>query len=83
MSLLEQFEKRLKIPAAIESYYHGWGALFSSAPEDIRLAQQKFEETIHLEPNSSVGYALAALAYLQHASQIADKDAPYPARPSR
>ena len=69
--------KALKIPAAIESYYLGWGALFSSAPEDIRLAQQKFEETIDLEPDSSVGYALAALAYLQYASQIADKEAPF------
>ena len=69
--------KSLKIPAAIESYYRGWGALFSSAPEDIRLAQQNFEETIHLEPESSVGYALAALAYLQYASQIADKDVPF------
>lgn len=67
----------LKIPAAIESYYRGWGALFSSAPEDILLAQQNFEETIHLEPNSSIGYALAALAYLQRASQVEDKDASY------
>lgn len=69
--------KALKIPAAIESYYRGWGALFSSDPEDIRLAQQMFEETIHLEPDSSIGYALGALAYLQHASQSVDKDTPY------
>ena len=67
----------LKDPAAIESYYRGWGALFSSAPEEIQLAQQMFEETIHLEPESSIGYALAALAYLQHASQSTDKDALY------
>jgi tetratricopeptide (TPR) repeat protein len=31
-----------------------------------------FEETIHLEPKSSIGYALAALAYLQQTSQYAD-----------
>jgi adenylate cyclase len=64
--------KALKIPAAIESFYRGWGALFSSAAEDIRLAQEMFEETIHLEPNSSIGYALAALAYLQQTSQHAN-----------
>jgi len=69
--------KALKNPAAIESYYRGWGALFSSAPEDIQLAQQMFEETIHLEPESSVGFALAALAYLQHASRSAENDAPH------
>ena len=69
--------KALKNPAAIESYYRGWGALFSSATEDIRLAQQMFEETIRLEPESSIGFALAALSYLQHASMSADKDAPY------
>jgi adenylate cyclase len=66
----------LKNPAAIESYYRGWGALFSSAPEDIHLAQQMFEETIQLEPESSVGYALAALAYLQNASQSTAKETP-------
>jgi adenylate cyclase len=64
--------KALNIPAAIESFYRGWGALFSSAAEDIRLAQEMFEETIHLEPKSSIGYALAALAYLQQTSQHAD-----------
>jgi adenylate cyclase len=69
--------KDLKDPAAIESFYRGWGALFSSASEDIRLAQQMLEETISLEPESSVGYALAALAYLQQASQSTNKDAPY------
>ncbi len=69
--------KALKNPAAIDSYYRGWGALFSSATEDIRLAQQMFEETIRLEPDSSIGFALAALAYLQHASMGADEDVPY------
>lgn len=68
--------KNLKDPAAIESFYRGWGALFSSTPEDIRSAQQMFEETIRLEPESSVGYALAALAYLQQASQGTTKEAP-------
>ncbi len=68
--------KALQNPAAIESYYKGWGALFSSAPMDIRLAQQMFEETIRLEPASSIGYALAALAYLHNASQSANGDTP-------
>ena len=39
--------KALKNSAAIGSYYRGWGALFSSATNDIRLAQQMFEEAIH------------------------------------
>jgi TolB-like protein len=69
--------KALKKPAAIESYYRGWGALFSSATEDIRLAQQMFEEIIRLEPESSIGFALAAYAYLQQASMGADKDESY------
>jgi tetratricopeptide (TPR) repeat protein len=55
--------KNLEDPAAIESFYCGRGALFSSTPEDIRSAQQMFEETIRLEPESSVGYALAAAYY--------------------
>lgn len=59
----------LKNPFAIESYYRGWGALFSSLPEAIHLAQKMFEETIRLEPESSLGYALAAWAYWFELSQ--------------
>ncbi|KPJ78251.1 MAG: hypothetical protein AMJ54_04595 [Deltaproteobacteria bacterium SG8_13] len=50
-------------PLAVESYYKGWGALFSSSPNALHVAQSMFEETIRLEPDSSLGYALAAWAY--------------------
>jgi len=53
----------LKNPAAIESYYRGWKALFSAAKEDLFIARQMFEETILLEPESSLGYAMAAWAH--------------------
>ena len=56
-------------PRAIESYYRGWGALFSSSPDAIRLAQEMFEKTIRLEPDSSLGYAMAAWAYWFELSQ--------------
>ena len=52
----------LKNPAAIETYYRGWKALFSTAKEDLIEARQMFEETISLEPESSLGYAMAAWA---------------------
>ena len=50
-------------PLAVESYYKGWGALFSSSPDALLVAQSMFEETIQLEPDSSLGYALAAWSY--------------------
>ena len=50
-------------PLAVESYYKGWGVLFSSSPDALHVAQRMFEETIRLEPDSSLGYALAAWAY--------------------
>ena len=50
-------------PLAVESYYKGWGVLFSSSPNALHVAQKMFEETIRLEPDSSLGYALAAWAY--------------------
>jgi adenylate cyclase len=53
----------LKNHDAIESYYRGWNALFGHTKEDMYEAQQRFEETIHLEPKSSLGYALAAWAH--------------------
>jgi len=52
----------LKNPAAIETYYRGWKALFSPVKEDLIEARQRFEETISLEPASSLGYAMAAWA---------------------
>ena len=50
-------------PEALECYYHGWQALFGSTKEDIREAQQKFEDTIRLAPEASFGYAMAAWAH--------------------
>jgi TolB-like protein/class 3 adenylate cyclase len=53
----------LKNPAAIEIYYRGWKALFSTAKEDLYEAREMFEKTILLEPESSLGYAMAAWAH--------------------
>ena len=53
----------LQNPEALESYYHGWQALFGSTREDIIEAQQLFEETIRLEPEVSFGYAMASWAH--------------------
>jgi len=53
----------LRNPAALEKYYRGWQALFGSTREGINKARQMFEETILLEPGSSLGYALAAWAH--------------------
>jgi TolB-like protein len=53
----------LKNPTAIETYYRGWKALFSTAKEDLFEAKEMFEETILLEPESSLGYAMAAWAH--------------------
>jgi len=53
----------LKNPAAIEIYYRGWKALFSTNKEDLYEARDMFEETILLEPESSLGYAMAAWAH--------------------
>ncbi|TNF50585.1 adenylate/guanylate cyclase domain-containing protein [bacterium] len=55
--------KTLRNPEALECYYRGWEALFGSSREDLLEAQQMFEETILLESESPLGYALAAWAY--------------------
>jgi TolB-like protein len=55
--------KAVRNPDALESYYRGWEALFGSTKDDIKEAQQMFEETMRLEPESSFGYALAAWAH--------------------
>ncbi|MGD9058038.1 MAG: adenylate/guanylate cyclase domain-containing protein [Desulfobacterales bacterium] len=53
----------LRNPEALECYYRGWQALFGSTTEDIREAQQMFEETIRLAPEASFGYAMAAWSH--------------------
>ncbi len=55
--------KTLRTPAALESFYRGWQALFGSTKEDAEEAQRMFEETSRLEPESPLGYAMAAWAY--------------------
>lgn len=50
-------------PNALEYYYRGWSAMFSSSPDYIQLSQQMFEEMIRLEPDSPLGYAVGAWAY--------------------
>ncbi len=55
-------------PAALDSYYHGELLLWNSTTNlELHEAQRLFEETIRLEPTSSVGYASAALAYWMEA----------------
>jgi tetratricopeptide (TPR) repeat protein len=56
--------KALTNPAALDASYHGWYALYHGhSRQDVREAQRLFEEVIRLEPESSLGYSSAALAY--------------------
>ncbi|MEN8689234.1 MAG: adenylate/guanylate cyclase domain-containing protein [Desulfobacterales bacterium] len=66
--------KVLRNPDALEYYYRGWEALFGSTKEDIQEAQQMFEETMRLEPESSFGYALAAWAHWWSVDQGLSED---------
>ena len=68
----------VKNTRALDYYYRGWSALFSSSPQYIQLSQQMFEEMIRLEPDSSLGYALGAWAYcwgvFKNASDDSERD---------
>ena len=66
--------KVLRNPDALEYYYRGWEALFGSTKDDIKEAQQMFEETMRLEPESSFGYALAAWAHWWSVDQGLSED---------
>ena len=66
--------KALRNPDALECYYRGWEALFGSTKDDIKEAQQMFEETMRLEPESSFGYALAAWAHWWSVDQGLSED---------
>jgi TolB-like protein/class 3 adenylate cyclase len=66
--------KTIRDPDALEYYYRGWEALFGSTKDDIKEAQQMFEETMRLEPESSFGYALAAWAYWWSVDQGLSED---------
>jgi TolB-like protein len=52
--------KSIRNPDALEAYYRGWQALFGTEPADIFESQKHFEDTMRLEPESPIGYALAA-----------------------
>jgi len=66
--------KIIRDPDALEYYYRGWEALFGSTKDDIKEAQQMFEETMRLEPESSFGYALAAWAHWWSVDQGLSED---------
>jgi TolB-like protein len=66
--------KVLRDPDALEYYYRGWEALFGSTKDDIKEAQQMFQETMRLEPESSFGYALAAWAHWWSVDQGLSED---------
>jgi adenylate cyclase len=48
---------------ALESYYRGWQSFMKGSPDEIREAQHMMEEVVRLEPESPVGYALAAWSH--------------------
>jgi adenylate cyclase len=52
--------KTIKNRDALEYFYRGWQNLFGSGLEHVKEARDMFEETIRLEPESPLGYALAA-----------------------
>jgi TolB-like protein len=52
--------KSIRNPDALEAYYRGWQALFGTEQADIFESQQYFEDTMRLEPESPLGYAMAA-----------------------
>jgi tetratricopeptide (TPR) repeat protein len=66
--------KIIRNPDALESYYRGWQAFFGSTKDDITEAQQLFEETIQLEPESFIGYAMAAFAHWWAVDQRLSED---------
>ena len=69
--------KIFRNPDALESYYRGWEAIFGSTKDDISEAQQLFEETIQLEPESFFGYTMAAWAHWWAVDQRLSEDAAF------
>jgi adenylate cyclase len=55
--------KKLRSPAALECFYRGRQAAFGSTKADLEEAQRMLEETIRLEPEFPLGYAMAAWAH--------------------
>lgn len=70
--------KVVKNPKALEYYYRGWSAMFSTSAEYIQLSQEMFEEMIRLEPDTFLGYSAGAWAYwwgiFKNASIDKDRD---------
>ena len=66
--------KNIRNPDALDYYYRGWEALFGSTRDDIGEAQRMFEETMRLEPASSIGYAMAAWAHWWSVDQGLSED---------
>ena len=64
------FRKSFKNPRALESYYRGWQLLFGTTRDEIQKAQFCFEEAIRHEPDSPLGYALAAWAWWWEAFRL-------------
>jgi tetratricopeptide (TPR) repeat protein len=58
-----RIRKVLRTPSARECFYRGWQSMFGSTKEDIEEAQRMFEETIRQEPESALGYDMAAWAH--------------------
>lgn len=69
--------KIIRDPDALESYYRGWQALFGSTKDDIIEAQQMFEETIQLDPESFFGYSMAAFSHWWAVDQRLSEDAAF------
>ncbi len=60
--------RSLRDPVALERYFHGEDLLWRSSMKlEFQQVQQMFEEVVRLEPESPVGYASGALAYLVEA----------------
>ena len=57
---VRRVRKVLRTPAARDCFYRGWQSMFGSTKEDLNEAQRMFEETIRLEPESALGYDMAA-----------------------
>jgi adenylate cyclase len=64
----------IRHPDALQAYYRGWQSFMKGTPEEIREAQHLMEEVIRLEPDSPVGYALAAWSYWWEAYQGYSED---------
>ena len=54
---------KIKNPEALDNFYRGERALYGTTTQELLDAQHFMEETIRLEPDSPVGYAMTAYAY--------------------